>query len=228
MNGSTVDKTDILTLVRQYGEYEGTMMYHYATRFAALGNTLTHDQADTVMGLRLGYYERFPDYQANPNAYECSGAWLYASRIDMPDIMNTDFLFGVGDAPIPDIKANGSDGPLTLSSGDMLTISISLDTGAGNGRNADWWILAETPMGWYYYVYPGMWHIQGSSGADPLPAYEGPLLDLVEPLQVLGVTGLPAGEYVFYFGVDTTVNGLVDMETIFYDWAAVEIVAAVP
>jgi hypothetical protein len=50
----------------------------------------------------------------------------------------------------------------------------------------------------------------------------------VEPLQVLGVTGLPAGEYVFYFGVDTTANGMVDVETIFYDWAAVEIVAAVP
>jgi hypothetical protein len=211
------------------------MMVHYAARFAAVNATLASDQADTVMGFRLDYYNRFPDYQANPNAYDCSGAWLYASRIDMPDIMNTDFLFGVGDAPVddtqdpvPDIKANGSDGPLALSSGDMLTISITLDTGAGDGRNADWWILAETPMGWHYYVYPGVWHIRGRSGADLLPAYEGPLFDLAEPLQVLGVTGLQAGEYVFYFGVDTTVNGLVDMETIFYDWAAVEIVAAVP
>ena len=228
MNGSSVDKTEILALVREYGEYEGTMMYYYATRFAAVNATLTSDQTDTMMGFRLDYYNRFSDYQANPNAYDCSGAWLYASRINMPEIMNTDFLFGAGDEPIPDIKANGSDGPLTLSSGDMLTISISLDTGAGDGRNADWWILAETPMGWYYYVYPGMWHIQGNSGADPLPAYEGALFDLSEPLQVLRVTGLQAGEYVFYFGVDTTVNGLVDMETIFYDWAAVKVVEAVP
>ena len=107
MNGSSVDKTEVLALVRQYGEYEGAMMVHYATRFAAVGATLTHDQADTVMGFRLGYYERFPDYQANPNAYDCSGAWLYASKIDMPEIMNMDFLFGIG--VVPDIKANGSD-----------------------------------------------------------------------------------------------------------------------
>ena len=93
MNGSSVDKTEVLALVRQYGEYEGAMMYHYATRFAAVGATLTQDQTDTVIGIRLAYYERFPDYQASPNAYDCSGAWLYASKIEMPEIMNTDFLF---------------------------------------------------------------------------------------------------------------------------------------
>ena len=114
MNGSSVDKTEILALVRQYGEYEGTMMYYYATRFAAVNATLTSDQADTVMGFRLDYYNRFPDYQANPNAYDCSGAWLYASRIDMPEIMNTDFLFGSQNVDIyvhPDDDACGENSP---------------------------------------------------------------------------------------------------------------------
>ena len=72
MNGSSVDKTEVLALVRQYGEYEGAMMVHYAARFAAVNATLASDQADTVMGFRLDYYNRFPDYQANPNAYD----WL--------------------------------------------------------------------------------------------------------------------------------------------------------
>ena len=99
MNGLSVDESEVLAMVRQYGEYEGAMMYHYATNFANVGNSLTHEQADTVMGIRLDYYEKFPDYQADPNVYNCSGAWLYASRIDMPNIMDTDFLFGVGDPP---------------------------------------------------------------------------------------------------------------------------------
>ena len=114
MNGSSVDKTEILALVREYGEYEGTMMYYYATRFAAVNATLTSDQADTVMGFRLDYYNRFPDYQANPNAYDCSGAWLYASRIDMPEIMNTDFLFGSQSVDIyvhPDDDTCGENSP---------------------------------------------------------------------------------------------------------------------
>ncbi|MCP4536924.1 MAG: SMP-30/gluconolactonase/LRE family protein, partial [Chloroflexi bacterium] len=97
MDGTSVDKSEVLALVRQYGEYEGEIVYYYATNFATVGNTLTNAQADTLMGLRLDYYEGFPDYQANSNAYDCTGAWLYASKVAMPEIENTDFLFGVAD-----------------------------------------------------------------------------------------------------------------------------------
>jgi hypothetical protein len=195
MNGSSVDKTEVLALVRQYGEYEGAMMVHYATRFAAVNATLTSDQADTVMGFRLDYYNRFPDYQANPNAYDCSGAWLYASRIDMPEIMNTDFLFSVGDEPVPDIKANGSDGPLTLFPGDMLTISISLDPGNREGENTDWWVAAyEEQLGWWSYV-----HSQGWAGGIN-PYVQTPLYSLSST--VVLDTALPVGDYTFYFAVD--------------------------
>ena len=93
MDSVSVEKNEILTLVRQYGEYDGEIVYNYATNFAAVGDTLTADQAETLMGLRVDYYERFPAYQENPNVYDCTGAWLYSSRIDMPEIMNTDFLF---------------------------------------------------------------------------------------------------------------------------------------
>ncbi len=95
MAGTSVSEDEVQDLIREYGELEGEMMYYYATSFASVGNSLTNDQAETVMGLRTGYYEEFPDYQANPNAYDCSGAWLYASKLDtMPEIANTDFLFG--------------------------------------------------------------------------------------------------------------------------------------
>lgn len=94
MNDTTVGKNEVLALVRQYGEYEGTMMYHYASRFAAVSSTLTSAQTATLMGLRVEYYQRFPEYQADPHVYDCQGAWLYAMSIDMPEITNTDFLFG--------------------------------------------------------------------------------------------------------------------------------------
>ncbi len=90
-----MDKDEVLALVRQYGEYDGEIVYNYATRFAAVKDTLTDDQTNTHMG-RADYYERFPEYHANPNAYECSGAWIYSERLnDMPEIENTDFLFGI-------------------------------------------------------------------------------------------------------------------------------------
>ena len=97
MIGGSVDQSEVYEQIRQYGEYEGEMMYYYATNYTDIGNTLTDTQADTLIGLRLDYYSSFPDYQANPNAYDCSGAWLYALQIDMPDITNTDFLFGMED-----------------------------------------------------------------------------------------------------------------------------------
>ncbi|MCP4688604.1 MAG: SMP-30/gluconolactonase/LRE family protein, partial [Desulfobacterales bacterium] len=127
-------------LVREYGEYEGEMVYYYATGFANVGASLTNAQESTLMGLRLDYYERFPDYQANSNAYDCSGAWLYASKVAMPEIENTDFLFGVaGDSSVntESVSADGAEstliadgfsfaeGPAVNAKGDLYFSDIS-------------------------------------------------------------------------------------------------------
>ncbi|MDM8552006.1 SMP-30/gluconolactonase/LRE family protein [Desulfobacterales bacterium HSG2] len=130
MSGTSVDKDDVLTMIRQYGEYEGAMMYHYATNFAEVGNTLTDDQADAVMRLRLDYYKRFPAYQTDTNAYDCSGAWLYALEVDMPDIENTDFLFcgivqdGAGITQIAD-SLLFAEGPAADADGNLYFSDIS-------------------------------------------------------------------------------------------------------
>ena len=47
--------------------------------------------------------------------------------------------------PIADIKANGSDGPIVVSTSDTVSIEISLSPGWLNGTKADWWIGAQTP-----------------------------------------------------------------------------------
>ena len=126
----------------------------------------------------------------------------------------------------PDIKVNGMDDTFTLTSNSSLTATIQMDAGEQTGEPADWWIAANTPVGWFYYQYPGMWYTLVNGVEGLAPAYQGNLFSLKDPLEILRVAGLPVGAYTFYFGVDTKVNGLVDAG--FYDWVAFEMVAATP
>ena len=97
-----------------------------------------------------------------------------------------------------DIKANGQDGPINISPGDPVAITISLDAGDKVGEVADWWIAVSTPFAspkdWYTYVHP----IGFMPGVN-LCAQTG-LFDLA-PYEVLNMT-LPIGTYTFYFALD--------------------------
>jgi murein tripeptide amidase MpaA len=118
--------------------------------------------------------------------------------------------------PILDIQANGLDGFITINQSDNLSITVALDPGAKVGQSADWWALALTPYGWYYYDLSTVW----------LPGifvtYQGPLGD-VAPYEVLNYTGLPTGSYTFYFGVDLIMNGLINVGPLYYDSVEVTI-----
>ena len=116
---------------------------------------------------------------------------------------------------VPDIKANGSDGPLNISRFNNLSITVELDPDYVD-ENADWWVLADTPMGWYHYVLPSGW----APGQNV--THQGPLFDLPSH-EVLNMSGLPIGSYTFYFGVDMDMNGLLDIDQIYYDSVDVSI-----
>ncbi len=126
---------------------------------------------------------------------------------------------------VPDMKLNGMDALTTLTTTSTLTATIQMDAGEQVGEQADWWIVTETPMGWYYYEPPDGWHFCGDGMEDLAPAYQGALFSMTEPLEVLQISGLPVGNYVFYFAVDTTVNGVVD-GPLSYDRVAFEVVEA--
>ena len=117
-----------------------------------------------------------------------------------------------------DIKANSSDGPVTISQSEPLSIAINLNA-AGNTDNADWWVLGNTPMGWYRFAVPGGW------GPGISVTHQGPLFDLAS-YTVLNATGLPLGDYTFYFGVDTVMNGSLDLGQMTYDSVNVSIANA--
>jgi hypothetical protein len=114
-----------------------------------------------------------------------------------------------------DIKANGSDSPVTIAPSDTLSVTIELDSG-GNTNNADWWVLGDTPFGWYYFDLYSGW-LPGINCT-----YQGPLVDLGS-YEVLNMSGLPVGYYTFYFGVDTLMNCLIDTGQLYYDSVDVNI-----
>ncbi len=126
---------------------------------------------------------------------------------------NVDFdpwLTAISPCIFPKIKANGSDGPIQIAHGQPLSVTIELDAGNSPGMPADWWCVADTAFGWYYYHNSGTWRpgFQVS--------YQGPLFDLSPPLEVLNISDLPMGSYTFYFGIDGSSNGKLD-QPLYYD-----------
>jgi|Deesub1362A_J573_1020465.scaffolds.fasta_scaffold00162_33 hypothetical protein len=124
--------------------------------------------------------------------------------------------------PVPDIKANGSDGPVNVSQGSVLSVTVTLDPGNRAGDDADWWMAANTPFGWYSYNGTD-WIYAGPSYTDLTVTYQQPLSSY-GPVEILNTTGLPLGKYTFYFAVDMIMNGLPDMDQKYLDKVIVNIV----
>lgn len=128
----------------------------------------------------------------------------------------------------PDVKVNGSDE--TVAQIDNLSVTVSLDPGNSAGVNADWWVAAEvsgtsTIDGWYYFDLRTFGFVFAGNSLFDLPAtYQGSL-SIVTTFQVLNisVSGLPSGRYIFYFGVDMNMNGLLDLGRLYYDGVVVNI-----
>ena len=118
---------------------------------------------------------------------------------------------------VSDVKANGPDGPVVISKGDNLAVAMSLDPGSHVGENADWWVVVETPFGWFHYDVPGNTWMPGL-----IVTHMGSLFELT-PFVVLNTNGLPEGIYTFYFGVDMAMNGLLDIGVLFFDSVLVTI-----
>ena len=83
MKETAVDQDKVMALSRRYGELDGEISYFYAMAFAQVAKTLTDDQKKALLKLR------------NLDAkFNCKGAYLYSRAIDMPEVPNSDFLFG--------------------------------------------------------------------------------------------------------------------------------------
>ena len=139
---------------------------------------------------------------------------IWAHSLEAAQIQARPYLSAI----IPDIKINGSDGPVTLNWPDTLSINVSLNN-QGITDEADWWLAADTPFGTWFYLYDtGQWT------TDWIPAYQGALFNLPS-LQILSIplSGLPAGPYTLYFGIDTVQDRQVTWDHLFLNTAEFEI-----
>ena len=122
----------------------------------------------------------------------------------------------------PDIKANGSDGPVTPI--DDLSITVALDSGGSTGTPADWWILASTPFGWIYLSTSVPSWTLADTPLDIPVAIQIPLVSF-SAIEIFNFSAasLPSGPYTFYFAIDTAVNGVIDSVGLAFDSVTVVI-----
>ena len=99
--------------------------------------------------------------------------------------------------PKPNIKANGSDGLVTVSKNTNVSLTIELNVGELAGLTADWYFVMLTAGGWYSLVWGKGW----TSGILPLAQF--PLFNVSPPLPIFSGS-FPAGNFIAFFGVDDT------------------------
>ena len=116
-----------------------------------------------------------------------------------------------------DVKANSLDGPVTIPQAASLSVTVSLDPDIQTGVDADWWLVATTPSGVFHYDLASASWLPGL-----VASFQGPLFNQPS-FEVLNMTGLPAADYTFYFGFDTTMNGSLEMDELLFDSAQVTI-----
>ncbi len=146
----------------------------------------------------------------NPIGLAFDGQYLWVASF------SENRIYKLAIIPTPSIKANGMDGPIQIGSGNPLSIHIALASGSFTGHAADWWCLADTPVGWYSYrPATGTW----SPGLQV--TLNRPLLNL-PVTKILMHSGLPNGNYRFYFGIDDLMNSIID-GNVFYDQVVVTV-----
>ena len=112
----------------------------------------------------------------------------------------------------PDVTVNGSDEPIVTGAGERVSIEVRLRGGDSSSAPADWWLIADTPFGRYHYDYDSGGGWQPGMAA----SHQGNLFDLA-PFDVPGAGVLPPGTYTVYFGVDTNMNGALDLGSLYFD-----------
>ncbi len=118
--------------------------------------------------------------------------------------------------PVPDLKLYESDTVQNVPVGNVPDIKVALNPGTDSGAAADWWLVYTGPGGVYYYDLTNGW-ISASSDLNMLSTtYSGGLFQL-DSTKIPAPDTSVLGYYVFYFGVDLTVNGSLDLDTLYYD-----------
>lgn len=116
-------------------------------------------------------------------------------------------LDAVAFPPRPDIRVNGIKEALTVSPDTTVSVTLSLASGTQKGQLADWWVIADTPNGRYYYREDtGTWETRRHTSA------RVPLTDVSFEEIFHGLAPFGAGDYSICFGVDANADGRIDLD----------------
>jgi PKD repeat protein len=145
------------------------------------------------------------DQQHPSREYTLTGTHTVTLTVSGPGGIDTEVKAGYISVselapPIPDIKANGTDGPLPVGTADRVNVSIALDPGDMGGTRCDWWGILLT-----------------RSGTKSLFRIQAPLRDL--PATTVLNTALPRGWYTFVFALDDKPDGAFELD--WYDFVVV-------
>ena len=167
----------------------------------------------------VGYYI---DASGTSHGFIFSGGQFV--NIDVVNALNTypNSINNYGEVTGYFVDALGTHGflakPVTTTTINQNGFSISIQTSVGGnlGVIADWWFVAYSPWGHYYsYVYPDQWIDIGTDLSRLSPSYQGQLGN-VSGMKLFDVTGIPSGNYILYFGVDTKKDGKLDYDRLHY------------
>ncbi len=95
---------------------------------------------------------------------------------------------------MPDLKANGLDGPVDVTAQETVSITVSLGPADALAQTAEWWLVAETDHGLFSYVYPSGWQV-GIHEALVGPIIPQPSIEVFRGI-------LTPGRYTIYFALD--------------------------
>jgi hypothetical protein len=166
------------------------------------------------------YYRLLPNGTYNvtfsAEGYESTTLTNININVDGPSIEDVALTKAVTPVSL-DVKANASDRPVLIRSGNNLSVTVTLDLLSHTGLQTNWWVLADTPMGWYYYdLQTKKWAVGQSFASPAIPTY-------LPPLEVLNISDLQTGTYTFYCGVDGQFDGESGRGSLYFDSVVVHV-----
>jgi hypothetical protein len=120
------------------------------------------------------------------------------------------FVTKMTQEPIPNMSANGSDGPISITQSDSLKIKISLIS-YGLTDEVDYWLAFKGPSGWFHFDYGSKTWLPG------IDVTHQQALSDIGSKKVFKSSGLAPGVYTFYFGVDMDMNGKITKSSLYKD-----------
>jgi hypothetical protein len=126
-------------------------------------------------------------------------------------------------APTPRLTINGIQNRAAFPASAPTSVKVALDAGDMADTCGDWWILAETQGVWFSYLLDAQRWVPAGALLARWPAARSGLISDLPAQQIANTRGLPPGRYSIYFGLDTRLNGRLDLDAIVYDVLVVDL-----